>query len=210
MEDLNCWQTKFVSCRYASRLLSKLSLLSAKYNKSLDLNAIKKAIYYARKYHGVQLRKSGEPFYSHPLEVAYMVADYLLQTDIIVVSILHDTVEDTELTLKMVAQAFNADIAAQVYDLTRIKTTGKISSAELVEQLWREQKYDMLLIKQFDRLHNMLTIGAKSWEKIKKTNDETLSTFIVLSAYLGIRDIEDKLVKICTDITRHSLFPQIL
>ncbi|PCH57458.1 MAG: guanosine polyphosphate pyrophosphohydrolase, partial [Legionellales bacterium] len=185
MEDILCWEDQFVSCRYSARLLSKLSLLHEKYGTPIDLGEIKKAIYYARKYHGTQLRKSGEPFYSHPLEVAAMVADYLFRTDIIIVSILHDTVEDTEMTVDMISTIFDDKIAEQVFDLTRIKTDGKISSAELVEMLWHEKKYEVLLIKQFDRLHNMLTIGAKSWEKIKKTNSETISTFIVLAAYLG-------------------------
>jgi (p)ppGpp synthase/HD superfamily hydrolase len=62
----------------------------------LDFELINKSIHWARKYHGDQKRKSGEPYYSHPLEVAYMVSEYQLKTDLIVGSILHDIVEDTE------------------------------------------------------------------------------------------------------------------
>jgi (p)ppGpp synthase/HD superfamily hydrolase len=62
------------SCKYSIRLIAKLKSLDTK--NVLDFNLINKAIYYAKKYHGSQLRKSGEPFYSHPLEVAYLFAEY--------------------------------------------------------------------------------------------------------------------------------------
>ena len=84
------------SCKYSIRLIGKLKLLDT--NGVLDFGLINKAIYFAKKYHDGQLRKSGEPFYSHPLEVAYMISDYNLKTDVIAASILHDVVEDTEVT----------------------------------------------------------------------------------------------------------------
>ena len=80
-------------CKYSIRLIAKLKSLDT--TNVLDFNLINKAIYWARKYHGVQVRKSGEPFYSHPLEVAYMISEYKLKTDVIAASILHDIVEDT-------------------------------------------------------------------------------------------------------------------
>ncbi|RZL11806.1 MAG: bifunctional (p)ppGpp synthetase/guanosine-3',5'-bis(diphosphate) 3'-pyrophosphohydrolase, partial [Pedobacter sp.] len=60
---------------------------------------------WARKYHGTQKRNSGEPFYSHPLEVAYMVSDHELKTDVVTASILHDIIEDTKVTAEMVFEA---------------------------------------------------------------------------------------------------------
>lgn len=96
-------------CYYSNRLIGKLKLLDTE-NK-LDFILINKAIYYAKKYHGNQLRKSGEPYYSHPLEVAYLFSEYVekeeLQyytTDLIVTAILHDTIEDTVLTKEMIAK----------------------------------------------------------------------------------------------------------
>ena len=118
---------------------------------------------------GAQKRQSGEPYYSHPLEVAYMVAEHRFTTDVLVTSILHDTIEDTELTKEMIDYIFGFTIASQVEDLTRIKIDGKISVAEMVKSLWFQNKKDLLLIKYFDRLHNMRTINAKSPEKIQKT-----------------------------------------
>jgi guanosine-3',5'-bis(diphosphate) 3'-pyrophosphohydrolase len=203
IED-NFQEANFELCEYSSRLLDKISLLNTKAQSKVDLLEIKKAIYYARKYHAGQMRQSGEPYYSHPLEVAYLVADYLFKTDILVTCIMHDTIEDTKMTKEIIESIFGHTVASQVIDLTRIKGNQKISSAELVELLWSQKKYDLLLVKQFDRLHNMLTIKAKSPEKIKKITEETISTFIVLAAYLGIRDIEDKLVKLCSVLTKEK------
>ena len=205
MQDDKSWWTKFDSCKYSNRLLDKLLLLNEDKSKEdkIDISKVQKAIYYAKKYHGDQKRQSGEPYYSHPFEVAYMISDYLFRTDIIVTSILHDTIEDTELTFEMIRKLFGEVIAHQVMDLTRI-TGGdgrKISSAEMVGFLFEQKKYDLLLIKQFDRLHNMQSIGAKSLEKIKKITEETIGTFTVLAAFLGIRSIEEELIQSCTTFT---------
>jgi len=162
MEDLDNWQEKFEECCYAKKLLDKVAYLNAKVKYPVDIEEVKKGLYYARKYHGSQMRQSGDPYYSHPIEVAIMVADYLFRTDIIVTSILHDTIEDTKLTKDMIVKIFGEKVANQVMDLTRVKEHGKITSAEMVEILYKEKKHDVLLIKLFDRLHNMQTIGAKS------------------------------------------------
>ena len=151
------------------------------------------------------MRQSGEPFYSHPIEVAYMISDYLFRTDIIITSILHDTIEDTELTKEKIAEEFGEKVANQVMDLTRIKEDSiKISAAEMVELLYTENKYDILLIKLFDRLHNIQTIGAKSPEKIKKIINETLLNFIVLMPYLGISSLEKHFYRLCFNITHKN------
>lgn len=201
MENKQNWELQFEGCIYSDRLLDKLLFLMQETGKKVDIVEIKKAIFYARKYHGNQKRQSGEPYYSHPLEVAYMISSYLLRTDIIVTSILHDTLEDTELTFEMIETIFGKIVANQVMDLTRIKEDGeKISSAVMVESLWIQKKYDLLLIKQFDRLHNMQTIGAKSPEKIKKIVVETLNSFLILATYLGIKEPEEELRQLCAKI----------
>ena len=185
-----------VPCNYSIRLIEKLKSLDTK--NVLDFEIINKAVYWARKYHGDQKRKSGELYYTHPLEVAYMVSDYNLKTDIIVTSILHDTIEDTELTFEMIENGFGTVIANQVMDLTRIKEYGcKISAGKLTELLWEQKKYDVLFIKQFDRLHNIQTIKSLPPEKIKKIIEETISTFIVLAMYLGIPECKNELIRNC-------------
>lgn len=201
MEELEDWQKEFEYCIYAKMLLDKVIYLNSIVKvPKVDVLVVKKAIYYACKYHGSQMRQSGEPYYSHPLEVAYLVSDYLFRTDILVTAILHDTLEDTELTKEQISQEFGWKVANQVMDLTRIKENGiKISVAESVEILYKEKKHDVLLIKLFDRLHNMQTISAKSPEKIKKIVQETITIFLVLTAYLELKSIMFDLFKLCRE-----------
>ena len=158
---------------------------------------IKKAIYYARKYHDTQMRQSGEPYYSHPLEVAFNVADHYFKTDILVTSILHDTLEDTELTNDMLKHIFDVNIANQVEDLTRVKSDRKISSADIIQRLYVEKKKELLIVKIFDRLHNMQTIAIKPTKRQKQIILETLQEFLPLAIYLKTLTPEQKLSKLC-------------
>ena len=188
-------------CQYSTRLIEKLESLDTK--NVLDFDLVNKAIYWAKKYHGDQKRKSGEPYYSHPLEVAYMVSDYKLKTDVIIASILHDIVEDTEVTVGMIFDSFGWRIAEIVDRLTRDKADGsKLSVQEVINNAYYKKDNEVLLIKLFDRLHNVQTIGSMSTEKTKKITDETLKKFITLSIYLGekisgILEIENKLIELC-------------
>ena len=199
MNDLFCWKLKYKSCTYSESLLNKIYLQNEKSNHKVDILEIKKAIYYAKKYHGSQKRLSGEPYYSHPLAVDELVAPYCFKTDILVTSILHDTIEDTDLTKDLIEYIFGLTIANNVEDLTRIKLDQKISAAETMTSLYLQSKQDLLLIKIFDRLHNMQTIAAKSPEKITK---ETLTEFIIVIMSLGkivpsLLEIEKNLIKLC-------------
>jgi (p)ppGpp synthase/HD superfamily hydrolase len=188
-------------CKYSIRLIEKLKSLDTQ--NVLDFELINKAVYWARKYHGDQKRKSGEPYYSHPLEVAYMVSEYKLNTDVIVASILHDIIEDTEVNAKMIHNAFGQRIAEMVDRLTRDRPDGtKLSVEEIINNAYHKKDKEVLLIKLFDRLHNMQTIGSMSTEKTKKITDETLKKFITLSIFLGERisgiiKIEKTLTELC-------------
>ena len=198
MKDINSWEEKFEVCRYASRLLDKLAGINQKAGNKVDLVEVKKAIYYAKKYHGTQRRDTGEPYYSHPLEVAYAIADHLFKTDVIVTSILHDTLEDTDMTFEMIASIFGLSIASQVMGLTRTSKDGhKMSSAEMVALLFQQKKYEVLVIKLFDRLHNMQTVDAKSPEKRSAVTKETLQYFLVLSELLELPNLADALYEEC-------------
>jgi (p)ppGpp synthase/HD superfamily hydrolase len=205
MYDINCWKTKFKPCCYSERLLTKISLINKIAERKVDLLEIKKAIYYTKKYHGSQMRQSGQPYYSHPLEVAYNIADHIFKTDILVTSILHDTLEDTELTMGMIDTIFGSNVAAQVEGLTRVKADRKISSAETVKLLSIQNKYELLLIKWFDRLHNMQTIAAKPLEKKIKITKETFEKFMSLGMYF-----ESNIPNLNTDIIMVNLCYQQL
>ena len=206
MEDKDNWENKFQICCYSKRLIDKLIELNKNLEKPIDIYQIKKAIFYARKYHGKQKRLSGEAYYSHPLKVAEMLCKYLPDTDMIIIAILHDTLEDTDLTTDMLTLIFNYNISLGVNDLTRIKKNGdKIAAGKMLIPLWSQKKYNILLIKLFDRLHNIQTLGIKSKEKITKTIDETLKDFLVLSVSLEIPDIETELINICKKMKQKML-----
>jgi (p)ppGpp synthase/HD superfamily hydrolase len=189
------------SCKYSIRLTEKLKPLDTQ--NVLDFELIHKAIYYAKKYHGNQKRKSGEPYYSHPLEVAYMISEYNLKTDVIAASILHDTVEDTEVTVEMIQGTFGQRIAQMVDRLTRDRPDGtKLTVEQVINNAYHLKDKEVLLIKLFDRLHNIQTIESMSVEKTEKAISETLKKFITLSIYLGERvlgllAIEKMLTELC-------------
>ncbi|WP_375331493.1 HD domain-containing protein [Candidatus Tisiphia endosymbiont of Oplodontha viridula] len=205
MEDINYWDnSRYQSCAYAERLLNELILLNTKVKQPIDIDEVKKGIYYAKKYHGSQMRQSGEPYYSHPIEVAYMFAQYtaleiprLFRTDMIVTALLHDTIEDTTLTEKMIAYIFGSQVASQVQDLTRVKPSGKISSAETLDLLIQQKKYNVALIKIFDRIHNLETVGVKSPEKIKNIIEETVIHFVTLAMHLKIPTVTKQIIELC-------------
>ena len=188
-------------CQYSIRLTEKLKSLDTQ--NVLDFELINKAIYWARKYHGDQKRKSGEPYYSHPLEVAYVVSDYNLKTDVIVASILHDIIEDTEVTAGMILDNFSWRIAEMVDRLTRDRPDGKkLTVEQVINNAYHLKDKEVLLIKLFDRLHNIQTIESMSIEKTEKAISETLKKFITLSIYLGERvlgllAIEKMLTELC-------------
>ncbi|MCC8398116.1 MAG: HD domain-containing protein [Rickettsia endosymbiont of Labidopullus appendiculatus] len=207
MEDINNrqydWEKKYANCKYAERLLNRLYELN-QLAIPIDIELVKKGIYYAKKYHGSQMRQSGDPYYSHLIEVAYMVAEYTAlempkyyRTDMIITSLLHDTLEDTDLSEKLISMVFGEQIASQVVDLTRVKSYGKISAAETLNILYQQKKHDVLLIKLFDRIHNMQTIGAKSPEKIKKIRKETLLSFFLFAQYFETPELEKALRETC-------------
>nr|WP_253307875.1 HD domain-containing protein [Rickettsia endosymbiont of Ceutorhynchus assimilis] len=207
MEDINCWEEKFEICDYAKKLLNKITYLNRLVKHPIDIREVKKGLYYARKYHGPQMRQSGEPYYSHPVAVAYMVAEFtayevpkLFIPSMLNAALLHDTIEDTLLTEEDIAAIFDRNIASHVEGLTRIKPYGKINTEENLNLLIQQKRHDTALIKIFDRVHNLQTLGAKSPEKAKKIISETLQHFLYVCAYFEIYNIEHELVKLCREI----------
>ena len=187
------------SCCYSIKLLDKLEALD---NKTiLDSSLITKAIYWAKKYHGGQVRKSGEPFYSHPLEVAYLVSDYKLSTEVIVASILHDIVEDTEVSIGMLVDNFSWRIAQIVDRLTRDRPDGtKLSVEYIINNAYSKNDKDVLLIKLFDRLHNITTITYLTEEKQKIQITETIKNFLIFAEELHLTNISEYVYKECVNL----------
>lgn len=128
MEDISSWKEKFEICVYAKKLLDKLEYLNTKVKNPVDIAEVKKGIYYARKYHSSQMRQSGDPYYLHQIEVAIILTEFvadeapkLFTSNMINAALLHYTIEDTELTEKMIIEIFGKEIAKHVEGLTRIK-----------------------------------------------------------------------------------------
>jgi len=188
-------------CSYSIRLIDKLKSLDTK--NLLDFNLINKAISWARKYHGDQKRKSGEPYYSHPLEVAYMISEYKLKTDVIAASILHDIVEDTEVTERMIQGIFGQRIAEMVDRLTRDRPDGtKLTVGQVLNNAYQLKDKEVLIIKLFDRLHNIQTIGSMNIEKMEKITNETLINFVLLSEYLELTSTGKKVQELCLEVCK--------
>ncbi|WP_371218905.1 HD domain-containing protein [Orientia tsutsugamushi] len=182
---------------YSESLINKLFRTNVRFNTKIDLDKVKKAIFYVKKYHGNQKRDTGEPYYMHPLEVALMVADYSFKTDTIITAILHDVIEDTKLTKEKIAMEFNDNIAEQVLALTRNRGGKKTSSMKMIQTLVNQDKVELLLIKLFDRLDNIKTIFIKPAKRRQEIILETQQEFIPLAEYLKLPEIAIELNKYC-------------
>src|ERR1700680_645219 len=135
-----------------------------RYNPHADENLLNKAYVYAMQKHGAQQRANGDPYFSHPLEVAAILTDLKLDDATIAVALLHDTIADTDATRAEIDQMFGKDIGALVEGLTKLKRLDLVSreakQAENLRKLLLAIADDVrvLLIKLADRLHNMRTL----------------------------------------------------
>jgi (p)ppGpp synthase/HD superfamily hydrolase len=191
-------------CTYSTRLIDKLKSLDT--NNTLDFELINKAIYWARKYHGEQMRKSGEPYYTHPLEVAHLIAEHARPTtNVIVASILHDIIEDTEVTLEMILDNFGLRIAEMVDALTRDRPDGtKLNVAEIINNAIKKDDKEVLLIKVMDRIHNLQNIKYLKLQKQISTAKESLDNILIATTFLKDIDIESMLGNIINQILNYS------
>ena len=183
-------------CKYEKRLIAKLQSLPN--SCELDFVEIRKAIYCARKYHEGQKRKTGEPFYSHPIEVAYMVSDYLPKTHIIIASILHDIIEDTEMTKEMRVTIFGNRVGQIVDMLTRDRPDGtKLSVEQILHNAYQAKDKEVLLIKFIDRLHNLSTMAAMLEAKQLKQIEQSLKHLMSLATITEMHEISYLIYKEC-------------
>ena len=170
------------------------------YNPDADLDRIHKAYEFAKDKHGTQTRASGEPYYTHPMEVADILADMRMDPDTIITAILHDTIEDTDATKEDITELFGAEVANLVNGvtkLTRIESqTVEGKQAENFRKLVLAMSEDIrvLIVKLADRLHNIRTLGNISKpEKRKRIARETLEIYAPLAERIGIHKIKEEL-----------------
>lgn len=185
--------------------------LIKKYNDDEeDINQIKKAYDYAKDLHEGQFRQSGEPYIIHPLNVAYILAEMHADTDTICAGLLHDTLEDTNITKGEIIEEFNVNVASLVDGVTKISKMNFSSKQD--QNLANTRKIitgitedvRIIIIKLADRLHNMRTLEYKSEFKQKENSMETMEIFVPLAYYIGAYRIKSEL----EDISLQYLYPE--
>ncbi|MBR6681626.1 MAG: bifunctional (p)ppGpp synthetase/guanosine-3',5'-bis(diphosphate) 3'-pyrophosphohydrolase, partial [Clostridia bacterium] len=179
--------------------IKKLLRSLEKTNKHYDIEKIKKAYIWANKLHEGQFRQSGEPFVTHPIAVAEIVAKLELDTDSICAALLHDTVEDCGLDIKEVEKEFGNETAILVDGLTKlVRIPFEDKEEEHMENLRKmflamSRDIRVIFIKLCDRLHNMRTLSAKPPEKQRITALETMYVYAPLAHRLGMQKINHEL-----------------
>ena len=172
-------------------------LLDKLVETKVDLQVIRQALATARKYHGGVRRKSGEPFFTHPMQVALILLEHSQDQDAIVAALLHDTVEDTSLSIAQISTTFGEEVASLVTEVTNLEDKLRRISLESHENHYRLMNFKdprVPLVKLSDCLHNMRTIRSHpSLEKQKKIAKEMLSFFVPMAAYLKWRSMADEL-----------------
>jgi GTP diphosphokinase / guanosine-3',5'-bis(diphosphate) 3'-diphosphatase len=179
------------------------------YNPETNEDLLNRAYVYAMKAHGSQTRASGDPYFSHPLEVAAILTDLKLDDATIVAALLHDTIEDTEATRAEIDSVFGHEIGALVEGLTKLKRLELVSreakQAENLRKLLLAISDDVrvLLIKLADRLHNMRTLEFVAPAARQRIAEETLDIYAPLAGRMGMQEMREEL----EDLSFKSLDP---
>lgn len=170
-----------------------------KYKPDANEALLNKAYVYAMQKHGQQKRASGDPYISHPLEVAAILTDMHLDESTIAVALLHDTIEDTTATRAEIDELFGEDIGRLVEGLTKLKrldlVSKKAKQAENLRKLLLAISDDVrvLLVKLADRLHNMRTLDHMKAEQKARISEETMEIYAPLAGRMGMQDMRDEL-----------------
>jgi GTP pyrophosphokinase len=181
------------------------------YDPGADEDLINRAYVFAMQAHGSQKRASGDPYFSHPVEVAYRLTDLKLDTASIVTALLHDTVEDTEVTLEDIEANFGKEIRTLVDGVTKLsRLEGKSENSKQAENFRKlliamSEDIRVLLVKLSDRLHNMETLKhIKNPEKRQRIAKETVDIYAALAERIGMRHLKDEL----QDLAFAELYPE--
>ena len=170
----------------------------------VDLAVIQKALLIIKKYHGGVKRKSGEPFFTHPIAVALILLDHTQDQDTVVGALLHDTVEDTSLSITQIKALFGDNVAFIVSKVTNLEDNLRRISLDDHENLHRLTNCEdnrVTLVKLSDRLHNMRTIKHHpSLNKQKNIANETLSFFVPMAKQLNRVNMATELEILCVEV----------
>jgi len=180
------------------------------YNPAVNEDLLNAAYVYAMQQHGAQTRASGDPYFSHPLQVAALLTDLKLDDATIAAALLHDTIEDTDATRMEIERRFGREIASLVEGLTKIKKLDLVSKeAKQAENLRKlllaiVEDVRVLLVKLADRLHNMRTLHFMKADKRARIAQETLDIYAPLAGRMGMQDMREEL----EDLSFHELQPE--
>ncbi|MBU3949306.1 MAG: bifunctional (p)ppGpp synthetase/guanosine-3',5'-bis(diphosphate) 3'-pyrophosphohydrolase [Proteobacteria bacterium] len=172
------------------------------HNPDADLDILDRAYVYSARVHDGQVRLSGEPYLSHPLEVAGILADMKLDVISIAAGLLHDVIEDTHATSEEIGEIFGEEVLHIVSGVTKLSkipfSDSHVREAESIRKMLLAMADDIrvVLIKLADRLHNMRTLQYQTEEKRKKIAQETLDIYTPIAARLGIYWIKQELENI--------------
>lgn len=179
-----------------SELIAKIK----SYHPNLNEALIQKAYILSKTAHGNQKRHSNEPYFSHPLAVAEILIDLKLDQDSIITALLHDVVEDTDITLEDIEKDFGEEITKLVNGVTKLGKLQSVTSSERIAENFKKLTLAMsedirvLLVKLADRLHNMQTLSyVPSKEKRIKKAQESLDIYAPLAGRIGLNKIKDDL-----------------
>jgi guanosine-3',5'-bis(diphosphate) 3'-pyrophosphohydrolase len=181
-----------------------------RYNPNTNEALLNRAYVYAMKAHGEQRRASGDPYFSHPIEVAAILTDLKLDDATIAAALLHDTIEDTEATRAEIDSMFGHDIGRLVEGLTKLKkldlVTKEAKQAENLRKLLLAIADDVrvLLVKLADRLHNMRTLEYMPPEVRRRAAEETLEIYAPLAGRMGMHEMREEL----DDLAFRELYPE--
>ncbi len=184
-----------------------------KYHPSTDVSMIKRAYDLAQEAHGDQCRKSGEPYIIHPLWVAIILADLEMDKETIAAGLLHDVVEDTQISEEEIRRDFGDDVALLVDGVTKL---GRLSyssdkldvQAENLRKMFLAMAKDIrvIIIKLADRLHNLRTLQFMKPEKQKEKARETMDIYAPIAQRLGISKIKTELDDLALKYSQPEVF----
>ena len=170
-----------------------------RYKPDVNEALLNKAYVYAMQKHGHQRRASGDPYFSHPLEVAAILTDMHMDEATIAVALLHDTIEDTTATRQEIDELFGDDLGKLVEGLTKLKKLDLVSKkAEQAENLRKlllaiSEDVRVLLVKLADRLHNMRTLDHVPEAKRLRIAEETMEIYAPLAGRMGMQGMREEL-----------------
>ncbi|GAB3814673.1 GTP pyrophosphokinase [Tessaracoccus terricola] len=199
--------------RSRSAVLDPLFKIIRTSHPKADLEIIERAYRVADHHHQGQKRKSGDPYITHPLAVATILAELGMTEPVIVAALLHDTVEDTDYSLEQLREDFSDEVARMVDGVTKLDkvTYGETAKAETIRKMIMatSEEVRVLVIKLADRLHNMRTLGFLRPDKQVRIATETLNIFAPLAHRLGMNTIKWELEDLSFAAIEPKVFAEI-